>query len=415
MADNMHQLVQLRWLALGGQLVTILIVNIGFDIPLPLTEMLGLVAALALANLATLWLMPRHRVNSAEIALALLFDMAVLAGQLYLSGGTNNPFSLLFLVQVVLGAILLGNTGVWLLAVVAVLSYAGLSLKHLPLRFAPRLQGEVADLYTLGNWLGFALATVLLILFIGRISRNLRARDANVLELRRRAAEEDGIVRMGLFASGAAHELGTPLATLSVILGDWQRMPAIARNKTLSEELAEMRSEVERCKSIVSDILHLAGEPRGEEMASIKAAEALSEIAEDWRRTHVQVDLALNVEPAGEACIIAEPALRQAILSLLDNAAEASPTVILSARADATKLTISVRDFGGGFRPEQLEAIGKPMRSTKGHGHGLGLFLGTNVARRLGGRLAATNLAQGAEVAIELPLLSSSSHLDRHA
>ena len=415
MADNMRQLVQLRWLALAGQLVTILIVGVGFDMPLPLSDMLGLVAALAVANFATLWFLPRHRVTSAEIAVALLFDMAVLAGQLYLSGGTSNPFSLLFLVQVVLGAILLESIGVWLLAVVAVLSYAGLSLKHLPLRFAPGLQGEVADLYTLGSWLGFALATVLLILFIGRISRNLRARDAHLFELRQRAAEEDGIVRMGLFASGAAHVLGTPLATLSVILGDWQRMPVIARNNTLSEELAEMRSEVERCKSIVSDILHLAGEPRGEAMASMEAAQALSEIAADWRRTHPQADLVLDVKGAGKACIIAEPALRQAIWSLLDNAAEASPSVRLSAQASDSTLTISVRDLGDGFRPAQLEALGKPMRSTKGDGHGLGLFLATNVARRLGGRLTATNLAQGAEVAIELPLHSSVLEADRHA
>ncbi|NWM54803.1 sensor histidine kinase, partial [Escherichia coli] len=98
----------------------------------------------------------------------------------------------------------------------------------------------------------FALIAVLLVLLITRIARNLREGDAERAAIRQRAAEEDHIVRMGLLASGAAHELGTPLSSLSVILGDWQRMPRIAADRDLAQDIADMQAEVARCKTIVS-------------------------------------------------------------------------------------------------------------------------------------------------------------------
>lgn len=405
MADNMRQLVQLRWLAVAGQLVTILVVYFGFGVPLPLFEMVAVAALLAAANLVTLLALPRHRVTNVEMTLALLIDMGALAVQLYLSGGMTNPFSLLFLLQVVLGAILLEFWSVWLLVIAATLCVVALGFAHRPLVFPPRLGGSSANLYTIGQWLAFVLAAVLLTLFIGRISRNLRTRDAYLDDLRRRAIEEDGIVRMGLFASGAAHELGTPLATLSVILGDWRRMPRITGDPELATELEEMHSEVERCKAIVGDILRTAGKPRGEALAREYAVEFLQALAAEWRATYPETELVLDYANAGSATVAAEPELRQAIWNLLENAAEVSPRSIeLAAELKSDMLTIAVRDQGPGFTPENVAKIGKPFRSTKGAGHGVGLFLATNVARQLGGRLVADNLSTGgAEVRIELP------------
>ncbi|HEV2595410.1 MAG TPA: ATP-binding protein [Sphingomicrobium sp.] len=405
MADNMRQLVQLRWLAVAGQLVTILAVYFGFGVPLPLVEMISVAALLAGANLVTVLALPRHRVTNVEMTLALLVDMGALAVQLYLSGGMTNPFSLLFLLQVVLGAILLEFWSVWLLVVAATLCVIALGFAHRPLIFPPSLGGSSGDLYTVGRWLAFVLAAVLLTLFIGRISRNLRARDAYLDDLRRRTIEEDGIVRMGLFASGAAHELGTPLATLSVILGDWRRVPQIAGDPELANELEEMHSEVERCKAIVGDILRSAGEPRGEAMAREYAVEFLQTIVAEWRATYPETELALDYANAGSATVAAEPQLRQAIWNLLENAADVSPRSIeLVATLKTDVLIIAVRDQGPGFTRDEIAKIGKPFRSTKGAGHGVGLFLATNVARQLGGCLVAENLPSGgAEVRIELP------------
>jgi two-component system, sensor histidine kinase RegB len=409
-AENMRQLVQLRWIAVAGQTLAILLVHFGLGVPLPVREMLSVAALLAIANLIAMMAAPRHQVQDGEVLLALLVDMGTLTLQLYFSGGAANPFIALYLVQVVLGAILLPTGLAVVLGGAACLCYALLAIKSLPLRLPPQLVADRADLFAIGHGIAFVMVASLLVLFIVRISRNLRARDAHVADLRQHAAEEEGIVRMGLFASGAAHELGTPLGTLSVILADWRRMPAIARNAELAAEVQEMQAEVQRCKTIVSDILHSAGQPRGEEMEKADANAFLADLATAWQATHPQVPLHYDGEGIVGALIAVDPALRQAVTNLLDNAAEASPLGLrLLGKAEEGMLAIVVRDYGPGFDPGALAHVGKLYQSTKGAGHGLGLFLATNVARRLGGRLEARNPAGGgAEVRLLLPILSRS-------
>lgn len=405
MADNMRQLVQLRWLAVVGQVVTILVVHFPLAVPLRWLEMISVAGLLALANLITVLMLPRHRITNLELTLSLLVDMAALAVQLYLSGGTANPFTLLFLIQVVLGAILLQRWSAWLLVAAAALAYSLLSVAYVPLRLPTTLVGDATALFTAGGWIGFVLAAVLLSLFITRISRNLRTRDAYVSDIRSRAAEEEGFVRMGLFLSGAAHELGTPLGTLSVILGDWRRMPALTNDPELARDVEDMRAEVERCKAVVGQILHSAGAPRGEAMAPLYAAEFAEDIAREWDAVYPETRLALDYVQAGSAMVAGEPALRQAVWNLLENAAEVSPDAIeLEVSLHGGEVVIAVRDQGPGFAEEPLENAGRPFHSTKGSGRGVGLFLVANVARQLGGRLQASNLpGVGAEVKIELP------------
>lgn len=405
-AENMRQLIQLRWLAVAGQLVAILFAHFGLGVTLPLARMLAVVAVLAAANALFTLTLRRPRLFRGELLLALLLDMAALTAQLYLSGGATNPFVSLYLLQVVLGAILLPPASVWLLVAASSLCLAFLSFAHLPLQ-VPVLLPQ-AGLILIGEWVSFFMVATLLVLFIGRISRNLRARDSYVAELGQRAAEEDGIVRMGLFASGAAHELGTPLSSLSVLVADWQRHPSIAEDPELMEELADAQGELQRCKEIVSDILHSAGQSRGEAMGSTAAEDVLEEIVASWRSLHQEVPLEYRPNAAPGAKVAAEPALRQAIWSLLENAAEASPrSVTLTSETEGDRLLISVLDDGPGFPDEILSGIGQLYRSSKGAGHGLGLFLAGNVARRLGGTLDVANRVEGGAVArLSLPLVS---------
>lgn len=406
-AANMRQLIQLRWIAVAGQTATILLARYGLAVPLPLFEMLGVALLLGGANLVALLALSRHRVRTGEVMLALLIDMSALTLQLYFSGGASNPFIALYLLQVVLGAILLPAPLVAILLGASVLSYALLTVRHLPLVLPDTAIADRAELLAAGRCVSFAMVASLLVLFITRITRNLSARDAHLADLRQHAAEEEGIVRMGLFASGAAHELGTPLATLAVILADWRRIPAIVRDAELHAEVQEMQGEVQRCKAIVSDILHSAGQPRHEAMQSIAARAFLDDVVSTWQQSHPSVPLDIRRKDLRAAAIAVDPALRQAIASLLDNAAEASPTgVQLAAAIEENMLAITVRDWGPGFAPDALEHFGKLYQSSKGAGHGLGLFLAANVARRLGGRLEARNFEQGAEVQLMLPLVT---------
>jgi two-component system sensor histidine kinase RegB len=406
--QNMQQLIQLRWIAVFGQVVTIAIVDFGFGIRLPLANMTAVLACLVAFNAASLLRWRAHReVTNGELFFALLVDVAMLTAQLYLSGGATNPFAFLYLLQVILGAVLLEAWSTWTMVAVTSLCFAGLALLSRPLTLPLDHYRGLASPYVQGMLICFALNAGLLVIFITRIGRNLRARDARLADLRQRAAEEEHIVRMGLLASGAAHELGTPLATLAVILGDWRRMPAFSADPELLQEVGEMQAQVQRCKTIVSGILLSAGEARGESSVKTTIGTFLDELVEDWRTRHPGTALAYENRFGSDLGMVSDSALKQMIFNLLDNAAEASPrSVRLEAGRDGDALTLTVVDDGPGFATAMLAQFGKPYQSSKGRpGGGLGLFLVVNVARTLGGRVAAQNRPEGgAIVQLSLPL-----------
>jgi two-component system sensor histidine kinase RegB len=215
---------------------------------------------------------------------------------------------------------------------------------------------------------------------------------------------------MGLLASGAAHELGTPLATLSVILGDWARMAPFAAEPELREELEQMQVQVRRCKAIVTGILQSAGETRGEAPQVTTLHDFLDELVFGWRHTRTVKALEFDRQGLPDLPIISDTALQQMIDNVLDNALEAAPEGLLrlTARSEAGQLTLRVQDEGPGFSPQMLERLGTPYASSKGRpGSGLGLFLSLNVARTLGGSIQARNRPEGgADVLITLPLAS---------
>ncbi|VTU16371.1 ATP-binding protein [Variovorax sp. PBL-E5] len=406
--QNMQQLIQLRWIAVVGQVVTIAIVHFGFGIRLPLGAMTAVLACLVAFNAASLLRWRAHReVTNGELFFALLVDVGMLTAQLYLSGGATNPFTFLYLLQVILGAVLLEAWSTWTMVAVTSACFAGLALLSRPLTLPLDHYRGLASPYIQGMLICFALNAGLLVIFITRIGRNLRARDARLAALRQRAAEEEHIVRMGLLASGAAHELGTPLATLAVILGDWRRMPAFSSNPELLQEVGEMQTQVLRCKSIVSGILLSAGEARGESSAKTTIGTFLGELAEDWRVRHPGIDFVYENRFGADLPMVSDSALKQMIGNLLDNAGEASRrSVRLEAAREADALTLMVADDGAGFAPGMLAQFGKPYQSSKGRpGGGLGLFLVVNVARTLGGVVAARNRPEGgAVVQLTLPL-----------
>jgi two-component system sensor histidine kinase RegB len=412
--NNLLQLIQLRWLAVAGQLVTILAVHFGLGVPLPLGEMLGLLAALALFN-AVCWLrsVAAWRVGEPELLAGLLVDLGVLSGQLFFAGGVTNPFIFLYLLQVAVASVLLRPRHAWTVVGLASLCFIALTQWHRPLQLPGLESAALSAPYVGGLLLCFLLNAALLVTFIVRIERNLRQRDARLADLRQRAAEEEHIVRMGLLASGAAHELGTPLATLSVILGDWSRMAPFAGEPELREEIEEMQRQLQRCKTIVSGILLSAGEARGEAPALTTLHAFLDELAAHWRQTrHAAAGLHFDRSGVPDLPIISDFALRQMIDNVLDNALEAAPHAAprLVARCihdkESDELQLLVQDEGPGFAPAMLERFGKPYQSSKGRaGGGLGLFLALNVARALGGRIGARNRPEGgAEVEITLPL-----------
>ncbi|MDP9045311.1 MAG: ATP-binding protein [Pseudomonadota bacterium] len=405
----MQQLIQLRWIAVVGQAATIGVVEYGVGVRLPLDHMVAVLGCLVAFNGASMlrWTGSPRAVSNTELFVALLVDVGMLTAQLYLSGGAGNPFVFLYLLQVILGAVLLDTWSSWTMVGVTCLCFGGLALLSRPLDLPGDPGHGLRSHYVQGLLISFALNAALLALFIKRIDRNLRTRDARLAGLRQRAAEEEHIVRMGLLASGAAHELGTPLSTLSVILGDWRHAPEFENNTELQEELAEMQLQLQRCKSIVSGILLSAGEARGEFSARTTLDAFLRELVREWRATRPSVSFAYDYRLGDDPPIVADSALKQMICNVLDNALEASPRWIgLQVAREGDALGIQISDAGAGFAPGMLAQFGKPYQSSKGRpGGGLGLFLVVNVARTLGGRVTAVNRPEGgARVTLRIPL-----------
>ncbi len=412
---NMQQLIQLRWIAVIGQLSTIFVVTVVFGIELPVRLMLEVLVCLVAFNIAShLRWHERPMVSNKELFLAMLVDVAILTAQLYLSGGTTNPFVFLYLLQIILSALLLEAWSTWMIVGITSTCLVGLSAFSHPLVLPRDNESLFFSLYVQGILICFVLNAALLAFFIIRINANLRAGDAELAELRNRAIEEEHIVRMGLLASGAAHELGTPLATLSVILGDWRRMPEF-QSKDLQAEIAEMETQILRCKGIVSSILLSAGEARGESSVKTTLRTFLDELVAEWRdsRSVDHFDYRNLIEQ--DIPVAFDSVLKQMICNVLDNAAEASPhKVTFEVAREGDILHLQIADEGPGFPPAMLTQLGKPYQSTKGrHGRGLGLFLVVNVARKLGGTISARNREQGgALVEVTLPLASISLEED---
>ncbi|MEG2632003.1 MAG: ATP-binding protein, partial [Comamonas sp.] len=336
---------------------------------------------------------------------ALLADVAALAVQLYLSGGASNPFIYLFLLQAILSAVLLSPAYTWVIAAITSLCVIDLAGSSRPLAVQPD-----NNLYVIGLLTCFVLTTVLLVIFLTRIVGNLRRRDSRLADMRQRASEEEHIVRMGLLATGAAHELGTPLATMSVILGDWQRIPEIARQPELLQDLDEMRQQLLRCKSIVTNVLLSAGEARADAPKPTTLFRFMDRLIAQWQETHHPGRFRYHNGIAQDLAIISDTALQQMICNVLDNALEASADEVeLRLRREDDQLVITVLDRGTGFAPEILRNFGKYQQSNKTDraGRGVGLFLVTNVARSLDGTASARNRDDGgAEVRIQFPLSS---------
>ncbi len=412
--QNLLLLTTLRWVAVIGQVTTIAAATIWLKLPLPLTPMACVVAALAAVNLVSLWrCLGRGAIRQRELFFGLLIDVAALTAQLYLTGGATNPFVSLFLVQIILGAVLLSPGLTWLLAAITagcfcllVVRYRELALFTRPMDPANPMPG-LEDPRRWGLLVGFLLAAAIEVLFVTRIHRNLRQRDARLAELRQQQVEETHIVRMGLLASGAAHELGSPLATLSVIVSDWEKMPALAGDPELAGELSEMQAAVGRCKAILSRMLMAVGETRAENAERTTLVRFFDAMVEDWRAERSPARIGYLNGVRADAEIVADAMIKQALFNVFDNALEASPDWIgIEVALRDETVVVRVHDNGPGFSPDILARFGKPYATTKPRaGRGLGLFLVTNVLRKLGGSVSGANNPEGgATVTVRFPV-----------
>jgi two-component system sensor histidine kinase RegB len=407
---NMLQLIQLRWFAVVGQILSIIVAVWIIGIQLPLPGMLTVLVCLVAFNLSCQLRWHEEReVSERTLLFSLLVDVSSLTAQLYFSGGISNPFVFLYLLQVILAVLLCRTRSAWTVASITALCIVGLAIRYEPLQLPNEWIDHFTQLYAAGLIIAFALDAFLLVFFMTRIARNQRAGDEQVALLREEASEREQVMRIGLLASGAAHELGTPLATMSVILGDWRHDPLITENEDLAQELDELQVQLQRCKQIVTGILLSAGEARGEQSRSVSLRSFTQDVLRQWGERRSPGHLKTLIPEFADLRVAADDVLRQMLFNVLDNAFDASPGYVeFELALVEADIAFTIRDTGPGFAEDILRNAGRPYNSTKGrNGGGLGLFLVYNVARSLGGAVTISNRATGgAQVVIQIPMRS---------
>lgn len=404
--EDLRRLLLLRLLVVLGPGVMLLWLNFGLTPPLPLP--LWLIALfLGVIALAFIALHPRTRllkpVGPWELFAYLQLDVLALAGLLYFSGGASNPFVSLLLLPLLITATLLPIRCVWAMAAVTVSVYTGLMVDYLPLPGMLSGHGPGFHAHLWGMWLVFVISALLVAGFVARLAAALRQRDREVARLREKALRDEQVLALGMFAAGAAHELGTPLSTIAVLAKELEH--EYRQDPVLGDDLHTLREQVEVCKTILGDLLRSADLATDREAA--QPLDALLERTRNrWQLLRPWVPLRVHCAGSLPPPTVAAPhTVGQTLISLLANAADACPEgVDLAGRWDAQRVVIEIRDRGPGLPAEMPHPPGTGFFSTKEGGAGIGLLLANATLERLGGQVTLSHDVQGGTCTrIDLP------------
>jgi two-component system sensor histidine kinase RegB len=403
---NLRRLYLLRNIAIAGQAGAVALVHYGLAMPLPIGVIAWVIGVLVVANGLTRWRLTRPwPLTDLELFCQLLLDIGALTVLLYFTGGASNPFVFLYLIPLAIAAISLGERYTWSIAAVTIGCYSLLMFYFEPL---PPPAGSLSafNLHLIGMWLTFVVSAALFAYFVARFSATVRARDHALALARENALRDEQILALGTLAAGVAHELGTPLSTMAVVVNEMEHSTNQAPEAL--EGLALLREQIKVCKEALSAVLWQAGSGRAQIAARRPAGDFLAEVLHKWQIIRPSARYQIDT-PTGEApMIVVEETLSQALINLLNNAADASPEDIeVHAYWSSTAFMIDILDRGAGLSAEALQGAGQVFFTTKpkGKGFGLGVFLANATVERFGGKVELFNReGGGACTRLELPL-----------
>jgi two-component system sensor histidine kinase RegB len=394
---RVRTLVRLRWTAILGQLVTLALIARVFDYPLPLASALAAVGAAALLNVGLVALYPRNaRLIGGEALLHLGFDLVQLGVLLFLTGGLVNPFCVLLIVPVTISATLLSARATAALLLTALGILFALWNWALPLPWAGH-PIFLPPLYRGGILLGLLLAMIFLSIYAWQVSAEGRRRQLALIAMQSALERESKMSALGSLAAAAAHELGGPLGTITLIARDLEI--ALANDPQHGADVTLLVAEAKRSRDILVGIANRA------EAEDPFPRVALPALLIEAAGEGVTVDVTSSLR---DSCVARTPELLHGLHNLIANARRhAANVVALTASAIGDAVEITVTDDGPGFPDHLLPHLGEPFlgpsRSGAG-GTGLGIFIATTLLERTGGKLAFANLPQGgAKVAIRWP------------
>ena len=417
------RLVALRRVEVVTQAVVLILAVAWLKIPLDVVPMASIIALLAAINLATQWRLDNGGpVADSEVFIQLAVDVGMLGLLLYFAGGSANPFVSLFLIPPTIAAATLPARQAWAMAGLTLAAYTFLMFWNLPL---PAPQGDLAQLdallaratgtapehaghmsgfalHVLGMWLNFVISVSVVAFFLTRMAAALRSREHELAAAREAALRNAQILSLGTLAAGAAHKLGTPLGTMAVVIRELEL--SHGNNSELQSDLRLLREQVEHCKQTISQILASAGQARDESLRSMPLDAYLRQLLDEWQLIRPRSPLSITLDgPQPAVLIAADRRLEQALLNLLDNAADANSTsgasaaLQFSACWDNEICRIEILDHGPGLDAEAARRIGQPFFSTKNGGDdttgglGIGLFLSNASIEQFGGKVELFN------------------------
>jgi two-component system sensor histidine kinase RegB len=403
---HLRLLVVMRAVAVVAMAAVYLCFDCFLDIRVPLAAVGAILGFYGLVDVAALLrLRDPAPVGEPEMLVQLLVDVAILTALLYLTGGAHNPVALYYLLLVLYSASALPPRLAWVLAGASVVCFVALHFFHvaLPLPDSDDVGGQFDSF---ARMLLYAFIAILIAWFGIRLS----ALQQGQREQRRADAEKNAreryLVGLAALSAGAAHELSTPLSTISVLVNDLRESDSPPPD--WRESIDMLWTQVQLCRRSLSDLAGTAGVESLGQLRSVRASELIAQVAARLRSLRPALQLKLSLQLDDGLALQSDHTLPQSLMNFLNNAADASPTSVeLHAAQDALnplKLVIEVLDRGPGIAPELRQRLGKDVVTTKAAGHGAGILIAQTAIERLGGSVAISERRSGGTcVRIELP------------
>ena len=401
---RLRTLILLRWIAVAGQIGAVSAAVIWLDLLLPLGAVSVVVGLSVIANLVFLTILPAsHRLHTHEAMAMLTFDLAQLASLLALTGGVLNPFALLMIVPVTIAATGLSDRSTALLGGLTLIAVTAVALFHLPLQLASGGTLAIPPVLEFGNWLAIVIGVGFLAIYARRVSDEIRSMAEALMATQMALAREQKLTDLGGVVAAAAHELGTPLATIKLVsaelIDDLQDVPGADH---LRDDAALIRDQADRCR----DILRSMGRA-GKDDLQLRQAPLDTVLREAAEPHHNRgKTLVFDLHPEGDTAM-RQPQIRRApevihgLRNLIQNAVDfAGSTVWIDGQWSDQRVMVRVIDDGPGYPSQLLHRIGDPFLRPRGEdlrdrpayeGMGLGLFIAKTLLERSGATLSFAN------------------------
>ncbi|WP_417687278.1 ActS/PrrB/RegB family redox-sensitive histidine kinase [Roseibium sp.] len=421
---RLDTLVRLRWLAVGGQTAALLVVHIGLGYPLPIGVAFFLVAMSAWLNVFLKIQSPSPtRISERAATVQLGYDILQMSGLLFLTGGLGNPFAFLLMAPVMVSATALSAQKTIILGLLATISATFLAVFHLPLPWPGDAEFGLPAVYSVGIWIALVSTLGFMAIYAFRVAEEARQLADALAATELVLTKEQHLNALDGLATAAAHELGTPLAT--IFLAAKELSDEFEPDDPRGEDIELIRSQSERCRDILRKLTSLSSD-EDKTFQRMPVSQLVEDVVDPHRGFGVDIKVSVSghgPEPVGTR----NPAIRYGLGNLVENAVDfAEGEVSVSATWDAKTVSISIRDDGQGFAMEVLPKIGDPYvsvrndradRSQTGGGLGLGFFIAKTLLERTGAKLFLENRAppeHGAHIRVTWPraAIESSEQVD---